>query len=132
MKDMELLESQLNILGTAMSFASTVDEPENPLSTEFVLRKYFKMSDEDYAENKKLLEKEKQANRELNQDELEREEDAKDGSGDEVEEPEEDSTEPKKDEDEETSDETKEENDKLTSKEQYRNLMESRKNKKSK
>ena len=59
-KDLEMLESRLNILSTAVSFVASVDEPANPFSMEFIMRneRYFNMSDEDWEANKKLREAE--------------------------------------------------------------------------
>lgn len=76
MKDMELLEARLNILGTAISYASSPEDPEQPFSREFILRRYFRMSDEEYAENQKLLNPEKEENRAIAQEEIEMEQGA--------------------------------------------------------
>jgi len=68
-KDLELLESRLNILGTAITYAINEDEPNNPLARELVLRDYFMMSDEEWAKNQRLLKKEKKAIEDMPSDE---------------------------------------------------------------
>lgn len=68
-KDLELMETRLNILGTAISFVTSPDEPTAPLSRELVLRRYFQMSDEEYELNEKLKKKEMAENKE-NEDEF--------------------------------------------------------------
>ena len=57
-KELEELENRLNVLGTAIAYVNTPDEPDNPLSMEFVLKHYFKMPEEEWEINKKLLEEE--------------------------------------------------------------------------
>lgn len=64
-KDLELMETRLNILGTAIAYVTNTDEPNNPLSMELVLRKYFQMSDEEYALNERLKKKERDVNKEI-------------------------------------------------------------------
>lgn len=64
-KELELMETRLGILGTAISYVTNTDEPNNPLSMEFVLRRYFQMTDEEYNENEKLKKKERDLNREV-------------------------------------------------------------------
>lgn len=59
LKDLQLVEEKLSILNAASPSILTFDNPNGFLSTEFVLKKYFQMSDSDYEENKKFLEKEK-------------------------------------------------------------------------
>jgi len=92
-KDLELMETRLNILGTAIAYMNSPDEPNNPLAREMVLRHYFQMSDQEYDLNKELLEKERKENLEIRDEEDEREDEreiAKKGNGEEEpEEPEE-------------------------------------------
>jgi hypothetical protein len=71
MKDLELLETRLAILGTAISYASSPSDPHQPFSREFILRRYFKMTDEEYEENKRLLEVEREKNKKINKEEME-------------------------------------------------------------
>jgi len=78
-KDLELMETRLNILGTAIAYVTNTDEPNNPLSMELVLREYFQMSDEEYARNEAYKKKERDLNQEIKDkyapDETEGEED---------------------------------------------------------
>jgi hypothetical protein len=62
------METRLNILGTAIAYVSNTDEPNNPLSMELVLRKYFQMSDEEYSLNEKMKAKERNLNQEISQE----------------------------------------------------------------
>ena len=64
-KDLELMETRLNILGTAIAYVTNTDEPNNPLSMELVLRKYFQMSDEEYNLNERLKKKERDLNKQV-------------------------------------------------------------------
>lgn len=82
-KDLELMEIRLNILGTALAFVTNTNEPNNPLSMELVLRKYFQMSDDEYDLNDRLKQKEREQNQKI-KDEFGDEEDGediKDGDG---------------------------------------------------
>jgi hypothetical protein len=79
-KDLELMETRLNILGTAIAYVTNTDEPNNPLSMELVLRNYFQMGDAEYELNEKLVKKERDANQEV-KDEYVPDEDG-DGDGD--------------------------------------------------
>ena len=74
-KDLELMETRLNILGTAIAYVTNTDEPNNPLSMELVLKKYFQMSDEEYALNERLKKKERDKNKEIKDEYGETEED---------------------------------------------------------
>ena len=58
-KELEQIEGRLNVLGTAISYVNTPDEPDNPFDLEFVLKHYFKMSEEEYKLNEKMLAKTK-------------------------------------------------------------------------
>jgi len=61
-KDMDLLETRFGLLSTAsdyMATPETLESGEALFSREFVMRNYFKMSDEQYIENQRLLDKEK-------------------------------------------------------------------------
>jgi hypothetical protein len=61
-KELELLESRFALLGSIESYIYKPGEnPDGYFSKEFVLRKWFMMSDEEYNQNKDLLEKEKAA-----------------------------------------------------------------------
>jgi hypothetical protein len=55
-KDMELTQARFNMLGSSYMYVKSSMNPEGLFAKEFVLRKYFKMSDEEFEENMKLLE----------------------------------------------------------------------------
>jgi len=60
-KEIDLMESRFGLLSTASSYIATPDTRESGeaiFSKEFVIKKYFNLSDEDYLENQKLLDKE--------------------------------------------------------------------------
>jgi len=83
-KDLELMETRLNILGTAIAYMNSPDEPNNPLSREMVLRHYFQMSNQEYDKNDELLKKEREEHLEIRDEEDEREDEreiAKNNSG---------------------------------------------------
>lgn len=80
MKDLELMEMRLGVLGTALTYATSKDEPENAFAREFVLRRYFQMDDNEYEENQRMLAKEREVNRQLAQDEIDRENSDNDSS----------------------------------------------------
>jgi len=57
---LDVLEQRFSMLGTASSYIWSLDNEQNGIfSKEFVVKKYFKMPDDEYAENDALLEKEK-------------------------------------------------------------------------
>lgn len=63
-KELELLEARFGILGAIETYIYKPEENDNaPFSMEFVLKNWFLMSDEEYKENKELLDKEKEAAR---------------------------------------------------------------------
>ena len=80
-KDLELMETRLNILGTAIAYVTNTDEPNNPLSMELVLRKYFQMNDEEYSLNERLKQKERDLNLKI-KDEFGASDDEEDGGKD--------------------------------------------------
>lgn len=58
-KRIEVLEAKFGVLSTASSYIigpENMNQPEALFAKEFVLRKYFNMSDEDYEENKNMIE----------------------------------------------------------------------------
>lgn len=60
-KEIDILESRFGLLSTASPYIATPenkDAGEAIFSKEFVVKNYFKLSDEDFIENQKLLEKE--------------------------------------------------------------------------
>lgn len=60
-KEIELREARLGILSSVSGFITSRDNinaPEALFSKEFVLKKFFKMTEEDYEENQKLIKKE--------------------------------------------------------------------------
>ena len=68
-KELELLEARFGILGAIETYIYKPEENENaPFSMEFVLKNWFLMSDDEYKENKELLDKEKEAARLARQD----------------------------------------------------------------
>lgn len=71
-KEMELQEARLGLLSSIAGYIATkqnLDQPEALFAREFVLKKYFHMSDEDYKHNEKLLKKNLEDTEEL-QDEF--------------------------------------------------------------
>ena len=55
-KELELLDSRLNILNAASQFIWDAEEtPGGMFSKDFVMKKYFRMTDDEYNENNKLL-----------------------------------------------------------------------------
>lgn len=54
-KEMELIEAKFGILNNIFPLIWSPSNPQGIFDQEFVLKKYFKMSDEDFLENKKLL-----------------------------------------------------------------------------
>jgi hypothetical protein len=60
-KEIELREARLGTLSSVAGFIvsrDNINQPEGLFSKEFVLKKYFKMTDEEYEENQKLIENE--------------------------------------------------------------------------
>ena len=71
-KDLDLVEKRLNVLSTALQFTSNPDDPNLPLSLEYVLKNYFQMTEENYQINKKMVEKERNENKEESVEDAER------------------------------------------------------------
>jgi len=58
-KDLEILEARFGMFSNADSYIFSVENPGGYFSREYALRNFFRMSDEEYEKNKKLLEQEK-------------------------------------------------------------------------
>lgn len=71
-KDLELVEKRLGILATAMQYTTSPSDSNQPLSKEYVMKKYFQMSDEEYRLNEELAEKERKENEEKSIEDAER------------------------------------------------------------
>lgn len=71
-KDLELVEKRLGILATAMQYTTSPSDSNQPLSKEYVMKKYFQMSDEEYRLNSELAEKERKENEEKSIEDAER------------------------------------------------------------
>lgn len=57
-KALEFNETRMNALATAQTFIRNDDNPSGMFSKEFVLKRFFMMTDEEWEENEKLLKKE--------------------------------------------------------------------------
>jgi hypothetical protein len=71
-KDLELVEKRLGILATAMQYTTSPSDSNQPLSKEYVMKKYFQMSDEEYRLNSELAEKERKENEKKSLEDAER------------------------------------------------------------
>lgn len=60
-KEMELIETKFGILNNIFPLIWSPGNPNGIFDREFVLKKYFKMSDEDYLENQKLMDEKRDA-----------------------------------------------------------------------
>lgn len=57
-KSLEFNETRMNALATAQSFIKTTDNPDGMFAKEFVLKRFFMMTDEEWEENEDMLKKE--------------------------------------------------------------------------
>ena len=71
-KEMEMTEARMNIFSNALTNAVTPDNLSGPLSMEYIMRspKYFGMTDEEYALNKKMRDREIEEFKKNQQDDM--------------------------------------------------------------